>query len=314
MTLLSRDRARCIFCVTGHLQVACAFVVLGTNLAMRASDASCIVIDRDITEVVKSVVIPRRAADAKSDDASETPREKLMVEVAHGSIEVIVDAKANDTRIEAQFTVDGIDLKDAERRAQVVKLYAERSADGTIVVQPVFPGKAMARDSAKVTIRVPTCGDSSVKSVDGAISVRGITGALRVSTKSGSIKVTEHLGSVDATSTDGSIVIEGASDGVRATSSNGSIRVSLAEGNDHPFTLESKNGAIAMEVGTSFDGVVHMTSVSGALALVDPIKRALTPHSAEHSMTVEIGAAVGQSTMQTTNGSVALSLRGVVVK
>ena len=194
MTLLSRDRARCIFCVTGLLQVACAFVVLGTNLAMRASDASCIVIDRDITEVVKSVVIPRRAADAKSDDASETPREKLMVEVAHGSIEVIVDAKANDTRIEAQFTVDGMDLKDAERRAQVVKLYAERSADGTIVVQPVFPGKAMARDSAKVTIRVPTCGDSSVKSVDGAISVRGITGALRVSTKSGSIKVTEHLG------------------------------------------------------------------------------------------------------------------------
>ena len=107
MTLLSRDRARCIFCVTGLLQVACAFVVLGTNLAMRASDASCIVIDRDITEVVKSVVIPRRAADAKSDDASETPREKLMVEVAHGSIEVIVDAKVvtafNDSHI-AQMT------------------------------------------------------------------------------------------------------------------------------------------------------------------------------------------------------------------
>ncbi len=256
------------------------------------------------------MIIPRRAPDANA----STTHEKLMAEVAHGSIEVIVDAKANDTRIEAQFTVDGTDLKDAERRAQVVKLYAERSADGTIVVQPIFPGKAMAKDSAKVTIRIPTCSDSSVKTVDGALSVRGTTGALRVATKSGSICVTEHLGSVDATSTDGAIVIEGASEGVRATSGNGSIRVSLVDGNDHPFTLESKNGAIAMEVGASFDGSVRMTSVSGALALIDPSKRALTPQSAEHSMTVEIGAAVGQSAIQTTNGSAALSLRALVVK
>jgi hypothetical protein len=252
------------------------------------------------------IALEKPAADAKPGDPV---RERILAEIQDGEIELVVDPKLAETKVTAEFTVDGEDAKDVERREQLVRVYAERAADGTIVVQAMFPGKPMKRDRVKAVILTPGTGDSMVKSVNGAIRVRGTSGSLRAATKNGSIKVSEHTGSVDATAQNGSIDVALATDGVRATSTNGAVRVSLADGNDHPFEIESKAGTVELELSSAFDGMLRVTTVSGSITLDDPARRARTPEIGDHSLTVEFGAAAGQSHIETTAGSVVVRLR-----
>ncbi len=260
---------------------------------------------------IKPVVVQHSASIERVVDlkpSTEIVGEKVMAEILAGSLEFIVDAKATDIRIDAEFTVDGTDEKDIERRAKVVKLFAQRVSDGTIVVNSMFPGKAMERDSVKVSIRVPASGDCAFKSASGAIVIRGTKGALRATTKTGSIKVLDHTGGIEAVATAGTITIERATDGVRATSTSGAITVSLASNNDHPFDLESKSGAITVQVPHNYDGSVRMISVDGAVALIDPSKRVRTPDIADHSMTAEIGAAATHSLIESSSGAITLTI------
>jgi len=277
-------------------------ILLAVTPSARASD------DVKTATVHREAEIAREkpAADAKP---GEPVRERILAEIQDGEIELVVDPKLDETTVTAEFIVDGEDAKDVERREQLVRVYAERAADGTIVVQALFPGKPMKRDRVKAVILTPGTGDSMVKSVNGAIRVRGTSGSLRVATKNGAIKVSEHTGSVDATAQNGSIEIALATDGVRATSTNGGVRVSLADGNDHPLEIESKAGAVELELGSTFDGALRVTTVSGSITLDDPSKRARTPEIGDHSLTVEFGAAAGQSHIETTAGSVVVRLR-----
>jgi len=278
-----------------------AILLVVTPIARAANEVKTATAHRE-AEIARE----KPADNAKS---GEPAQERILAEIQDGEIELVVDPKLDETKVTAEFTVDGEDAKDVERREQLVRVYAERTADGTIVVQAMFPGKPMKRDRVKAVILTPGTGDSMVKSVNGAIRVRGTSGSLRVATKNGSIKVSEHTGSVDATAQNGAIEIVLATDGVRATSTNGSVRVSLAEGNDHPFEIESKTGAVDLELPATFDGAVRVTTISGAITLDDPVKRARTPEIGDHSLTAEFGAGVGQSSIETTAGSVVVHSR-----
>ena len=107
----------------------------------------------------------------------------------------------------------------------------------------------------------------------------------------------------------GAIDIIGATAEVRASATNGQVTVTMADNNDLPFDLETRNGAVHMEVGVGFDGIVKMHTTSGDLDLSDSGKRARTPQSSEHAKTVEIGAAGGTSEIRTTTGSINLTIR-----
>ncbi|MFM7259023.1 MAG: DUF4097 family beta strand repeat-containing protein [bacterium] len=280
---------------------ACAALLVALPTVQAADDVKPATVE-------KLAAIAREKA-SDSAKAGEPVHERILAEIQDGEIELAVDPKSDETTVRAEFTVDGESAKDVERREQLVRVYAERAADGTIVVQAMFPGKPMKRDRVRVAITTPGTGDSMVKSVNGAITVHGTAGSLRVATKNGSIKVAKHTGSVDATAQTGAIEVALATDGVRATSTNGSVRVSLADGNDHPFEIESKAGAVDLELPATFDGAVRVTTVSGAITLDDPAKRARTPEIGDHSLTAEFGAGVGQSSIETTAGSVVVRLR-----
>lgn len=260
---------------------------------------------------VKTATVHREAEFALPEDhkEGEPVRERILAEIANGEIEFVVDPKLDETTAVAEFTVDGVDAKDVERREKNTRLFATRSADGTLVFQPVFPGKSLDRDRVKLVIRTPGTGDSMVKSANGSIVVRGTSGALRVNTKNGSIKIANHTGGIEATAQNGSIEIALATDGVRATTANGAIRVSLADGNDHPFEVETKAGAVDFELPAQFDGIVRVTTVSGGITLDDPAKKARTPEIGDHSVTAEYGAAAGESRIETTAGAVVLRSR-----
>lgn len=235
--------------------------------------------------------------------------ERVIAEIASGSLELVVDASISRPRIEAEFTVDGEDEKDVKRRSELVKLFAERVADQTIVVQPMFPGKPMAHDAARIRIIVPKTGDASLKSTKGAIKAAGTAGKLKTMTKEGAIRVERHAGSIDASADAGAIELLDAGGEVRVAAGDGAVTVVLANGNDLPFDIETRNGLVKLEVGSDFDGVVKMHSTSGKIDLSDSGKRARVPQSSDHSRTVEIGAAGGHSEVRTTAGAIKLKIR-----
>jgi hypothetical protein len=258
--------------------------------------------DVGTAKITRSALISA-AKDMKAGD-------RVIAEVARGSIELVVDEGRDTPQVEAEFTVDGSDEKDVKRRSELVRLFAERAADQTVVVQPIFPGKAMKRDSVKLRIVVPKCGEASMKIANGALTTAGTAGKLKLVAKNGAIKISKHAGSIDANTTNGAIDIDGAGAEVRASATNGAVSVSLTDDNDLPFDVESSNGTVRVEVGAGFDGIVKMHTTTGSLDVSDSARRARTTQSTEHSKTVEIGAAGGQSDIRTTTGSIRLTVRG----
>ena len=235
--------------------------------------------------------------------------ERLMLEIANGRLRLRSDEKAESTRISAVFTVDGVDAADAERRTKLVRLYAERADEGTIIVGAYFPGKAMPRDSVELDVTAPPAKEAVLKSTDGVVEARGTTGKLRMITRNGEVIVSNHAGSVDARAVNGRILVEGATDSVQAKSTNGPVQIVLADGNDNPFTLEARNGAVIVEVASDFDGVVTMLTANGRLGAVDPAKLVRVSEISSTRLVAEIGEAQGQSTIATSNGAITLVRR-----
>lgn len=284
-------------------------VTLGPALAVAAA-APAQERTRGTVSVERSASIASRAADNPTNATPEEAKgERLIAEVANGSIEIVGTADATETTVSATFTVDGEDAKDAGRRAQTVRLFAERAADGTIVVSTMFPGKSMPKDSVKVRIRIPPAADMAVKSMNGEVSLRTTTGKLRASTRNGAVRIASHAGSVEAVAENGAIEVTDARDHVHATTANGRVQLQFADGVDAPFEVETKNGTVRIEVGATFDGVVRMTTMRGALRLEDGTKSARTPETSDHAMTVELGAGASHSTAESTNGAITLAVR-----
>lgn len=279
--------------------IACALQLLASSAALAQTEA------RTKPKFLQTASLTSDVA--RFTDASEP--ERIMAVVAVGSIECTVDEKADKTRISAEFEVDGRDAADAERRAKLVKVYAERASDGTIIVDAVFPGTRLPWDAVKLSIVAPPTEEIVLKSTNGTVRARSTTGKLRASSRLGAIVVEGHRGPVDARTTEGRIEIAGATEGVQATSAGGAISVALADDNDHPFKVESRGGAVRVEVGVAFDGSVSMASTGGAISVVDQAKRARMSEISDNRRVADIGAAAGQSQIETTSGTIALAVR-----
>ncbi|MFZ4749472.1 MAG: hypothetical protein ACOYMM_03075 [Phycisphaerales bacterium] len=298
MTTLMTTRTRSLLtrpCMRAFaLAIASILAVAGTTRAARAQES-----------VTGSVERVAEIAAAKDPQAVE----RVIAEANAGSIELVVDAAVAAPRVEAKFTVDGKDDKDLKRRMELVKLFAERAADQTVVVQPMFPGKAMPRDSVALRIVVPRGGDSALKIANGSLRAFGTAGKLKLTSKNGAIRVERPAGSVDANATNGAIDIVDAGAEVRASAANGAVTVVLADGNDLPFDVETRNGTARVEVGAGYDGIVTMHSTAGDLDVSDSGKHTRTPKLGDHSKTVEVGAATGNSAIRSTTGDIKLTVR-----
>ena len=106
-----------------------------------------------------------------------------------------------------------------------------------------------------------------------------------------------------------SVNVVGAGAEVRVSAANGAVSVALADGNDLPFEVETRNGTARVEVGAQFDGIVKMHSTSGSIDVTDPARRGKSPQSSDHSKTIELGAASAHSEIRTTSGAVRLAVR-----
>lgn len=252
-------------------------------------------------------VVTRTTDIAAAKEKSEAGR--VLAEISAGSIELTVDANADAPRIEAEFTVDGLDQKDVARRAELAKLYAERAADQTVVVKPMFAGKPMPRDRVKLRIVMPSAGDTNLRAVAGDITVTGTTGKLKIATKKGDVRVASHAGNIDVSAGSGAVELRAIGGGVRAVATDGALTIELADGNDLPFEAETRTGELRVEVGADFDGLVKMHSTGGRIDVRDSAGRARVPHAGDHSKTVEIGAASGQSELRSTTGAIKLTIR-----
>ncbi|MCE2882009.1 MAG: DUF4097 family beta strand repeat-containing protein [Planctomycetaceae bacterium] len=288
-----------------------------TNLIASLLIASCVPLSATACESTQEVPkneqhiqrFDRHATLAPAEGKDHTAPERIVAETPNGSLRLEVDSALREVEVLASFKVDGLDVADAERRAATTKLFAERHSDGTVVVQVVFPGQRMARDLADVTVRVPTGGDSTLKTTNGAVVTRGTAGVLKIVSRNGSVDVERHAGDIDARTDNGTIELDAIGGGVQARTANGAITVSLADGNDAAIDIESRNGSVSLSLGHDYDGRILARTVAGAVSLADPAKRAVIPEQGRTSITVELGSGLGESHVRTSNGQISIEAR-----
>ncbi|MFM7133807.1 MAG: hypothetical protein ACKO0W_05765 [Planctomycetota bacterium] len=233
---------------------------------------------------------------------------RVVAETPNGSIELAsVDGLA-EVRVTVALRVDGESPEEAEQRLALVRIFAERSDDGTIVVQPIFPGKRMPRDSADLRIEVPRAGDANLRTDNGTIATRRTEGTLRATTKNGAVKVDGHRGSVDASTQNGAVDLRGIAGIVRARSANGAIDVTVADGDSSEVDAGSRNGSVRVEVGAGYSGVFQMLGAPGAVLIVDPLGRAKA-RGEDTARIVEVGSGGPSSRIDAGNGAATLVIR-----
>lgn len=234
--------------------------------------------------------------------------ERIIAETPSGSIELASVDGLVEVRVTVALRVDGESPEDAEQRLGLARLFVERSDDGTIVVQPMFPGKRMPRDAADLRIEVPRAGDCSLRTDNGAIATRRTGGTLRAVTRNGAVKVEDHRGSVDATTQNGAVDIMGVTGVVRARSANGAIDIVVADGGTSEIDAGSRNGSVRVEVGAGYSGVFQMLGAAGAVLVQDPIGRTKV-RGEETARLVDVGTGGPSSRIDAGNGAATLVVR-----
>lgn len=255
---------------------------------------------------------------AKDDFSKEAARDvvlaatpssaRVVAETPNGSIELAsVDGLA-EVRVMVALRVDGTSPEEAEQRLSLARIFAERSDDGTIVVQPIFPGKRMPRDAADLRIEVPRAGDANLRTDNGAIATRRTEGTLRATTGNGAVLVEDHRGSVDASTQNGAIDLRGIAGIVRARSANGAIDVVFGDGGAHEIDAASRNGSVRVEIGAGFSGVFQMLGAPGAILVEDPLGRSKV-RGEDSARIVEVGTGGPSSRIDAGNGVATLVIR-----
>ena len=202
-------------------------------------------------------------ANFKAVSKSSAPAQEgrtLEVQSENGAIEVQT-WDSNEIQVEATIRAT------TSERLEATSVQT-REENGRIIVNVLWPdGKRLSGEGASLSIRVPKCNGSELKTSNSAIKVAGQLGASKIHTSNGSIDVTDCDGQVDASTSNGAIVVAGAHAPVRAKTSNGKIDISLAADAKGPVDLSSSNGSIKLDVGAAFAGTVDASTSNAACTL-----------------------------------------------
>ena len=175
----------------------------------------------------------------------------------------------------------------------------------TIVVSVQWPdGKRNSSEGADLSIRVPKCKDSVLKTSNGTIQVTGRLGTGKFHTSNGAVSATDSDGELDLSSSNGAITVVSAHAPVTAKTSNGKININLADDAKGPVNLASSNGAIALEVGSAFTGSGVASTSNSSCVLTSNDGKTVKGKSIQYSF-----GSGDSSKLKTSNGNVTITER-----
>jgi hypothetical protein len=111
-----------------------------------------------------------------------------------------------------------------------------------------------------IEVRIPTKGDLSINTTNGAIDVSSLSGNIVLRSSNGALRATQLAGTVDMGTTNGRIELNTVKGTLKAVTSNGAI---TATGLDGKCDLETQNGRV--DVAGRFDSL-EIHALNGAVA------------------------------------------------
>ena len=239
--------------------------------------------------------------------------ERFVVGCDSGDITIEIDATLTDSRVEAVFQLVGRSASDLANRKATIRLFATRTADDFIVVEPVLPDGIRAGERVDIIVRTFAAGDTSMRAKSGAMKATGVRGKLRLRGGNGAVMLRECVGPIDVHSAHGAVDIQDATSDVHIASKYAPVSLRYAEGADAEFKIETTNGPVTVSVSAAYDGAATLRTTAGGIVLHDTAKRMRTPRIGDTVAQVELGAGVAQSIVETSNGTVVFEARAAVV-
>ena len=235
--------------------------------------------------------------------------QETSVDVAttNGDVEVRQVEEAKEVTITIAIKAGGTTQEISDQRLSRVKTIAEEK-NGTLTLRAEFPEPTYSTDAAVFKVEVPKLRNVDARTSNGEVVIHAASGDTAVSTANGGIQITSNKGTVDGTSSNGAILITDAASSVRAKTVNGSIRITMDATAAGPIDAESVNGSVKAEVGTAFGGTIEMSTTNGRIDFRDTNERAKKSTIRKHSGSVVLEG-VGESTLETVNGSVTIVIR-----
>ncbi len=255
---------------------------------------------------------PPIATESRSADIeqrSDSEAERLVIGCDAGDVTVEVDPSLTCTNVQAVFRLVGRDAAELAKRCATLRLYAARTADGLILVEPILVDGMRPGERVDVTVRTFAAADTSIRARNGAMKATGVAGKLRLRGANGSVLLRGCTGVIDVQSENGTIDVFEAMRDVHIASKHAPVSLRYADAADAEFKIETTNGPVTVSVSAAYDGVATLRTTAGGIVLRDTGKRMRTPRLGETVAQVELGAGTAQSVVETSNGTVILEAR-----
>lgn len=258
----------------------------------------------------------------------ETVKETRVTHVEHVAGKPIKVGSFNGSVAIRKGGTDKVDVTATIRarnkeRLEKVAIRTERSADGTLHIEPLFPeNQHKGSEGVSFEITVPDAAGVSVLTSNGSVDVDGLagkadliasngavtltshTGDAKLKTSNGSIKVRNTTGDIDADTSNGHIDLVGVTGSVKADTSNGGIDCEMAAAGQGPVNLDTSNGAIHLTVGPAFGGSLVADTSNASITLVNI--DAATANVEKGHASIKFKAEGSRSVLDTSNGSITI--------
>lgn len=227
----------------------------------------------------------------------------VKVETANGTIKLI--RGGTDT-----VSVRAMVRSRSEERAKQIKVTAERTSEGELIILAKFPdGRARDRDGVSFEIYLPDAKNITLESSNGAIEASGFAGKAELTTSNGTISLGKHVGEAILETSNGAIMLDDVQGSVHAETSNGAIKLKEV---GSPVTADTSNGAIEVMLRNDAAGPVHLETSNGRVVFQagSSFQGTLEADTSNGSVTIQQGSAPWKVTQKKTSAKVIFSEQG----
>lgn len=266
------------------------------------------------------------AKEERSVSAVHEAGSPLRVTTRNGSVRIAADPARNDVAIVARIVAAGDSQEEADLRLAAVEVRVERLADGSLSIVAVLPEPRRGQDGCAFDIRLPDAvgvtvetsngsialsdlgGEAVAQTSNGAVTVLRQGGGVRVQTSNGRVQVADPGGPVDVRTSNGAVDVLGSRGAVTVNTSNGSVTCLAQDGASDAIRIHTSNGPVTLDVPRSLGGRISATTSNGSIRITGSTLRTV---GTEGSRTMHIADEGPESTIQTSNGVVSVTIRDV---
>lgn len=198
----------------------------------------------------------------------------------NGTVEIVAEPSADRVSITATVQAK------TQERLDATTIYAERDANGTLVLKAIFPDdKPENGEGVAFRVLIPSANGVRARTSNGSVTIAGLSGEADLTASNGTIRVDSHDGPLTAktsnapieasgvsgnatlTTSNGRVVASGVGGTVSITTSNAPVTATLAH--DTPLALiTTSNGRIELRVPASARANVSAATSNGQVSVL----------------------------------------------